>query len=54
MTNQKLINQLKLWLETHNPSDDTAWHLQNFLGDYLGWGSDEQKEFSELLKQTKE
>lgn len=47
----KLIKTLKQWVTTHPHSEDVSWHLQNFLGDYFGWGSEEQKKVSKLLEE---
>jgi hypothetical protein len=44
-----LIQTIRNWYSSHNPSDDAKWCIQNLLGDYYGWGSEEQKEITEIM-----
>jgi hypothetical protein len=46
---ERLITTLRVWRRSHFPGFDPAWYIQNLLGDFLGWGTPEQEETSQLL-----
>lgn len=47
---KKLLEAITEWKKSHFPNEDASWYIQNLLGEYLGWGSDEQKEMSKIFE----
>lgn len=47
---RRLVETVRAWSLTHEVSEETAWAIQNLLGDYLGWNTPEQQEISEMFK----
>ena len=37
LTEDQLKNRLKEWKENHPCSEDAWWHVQNAIGDLVGW-----------------
>lgn len=50
---EALVRKLKDWYKSHPGNEEKCWYLQNFLGEYLGWGTEHQKQVSKILEQNK-
>lgn len=40
---REISNVLREWLKTHRINRETGWFIQNLLGEYFGFNSDEHK-----------
>lgn len=49
---EAIVKEVKHWLKSHYPDEEASWHIQNLLGNILGWGTPEQEEVSKLLTHT--